>query len=52
MYSAATKFMVGHSDDNKAGASDKVQLGNFISCNGAMDKAMLTATDCVYRDAK
>ena len=52
MYSAATKFMYGHSDDSKAGTLDKVQMGNYISCSGAMDKGVLMATQCTYRETK
>jgi hypothetical protein len=51
-YSATTKFMVGHSDDSKAGTLDKVQIGNYISCSGPVDKGIMTATDCLYRDKK
>ena len=51
-YSAATKFMTGHSDDSKAGTLDKVQIGNYISCSGPVDKGIMTATDCLYRDKK
>jgi len=51
-YSATTKFMVGHSDDSKAGMLDKVQIGDYISCSGAMDKGILMATDCLYRNKK
>ena len=52
MYSASTKFMYGHSEDSKAGTLDKVKMGNFISCSGAMDKGVLMATDCIYRENK
>ena len=52
MYSKSTKFMVGHSDDNKAGSLDKIDLGNYVSCSGTMDKAVLMATNCIYRDRK
>ena len=51
-YSATTKFMTGHSDDSKAGTLDKVQIGNYISCSGPVDKGIMTATDCLYRDKK
>ena len=50
MYSATTKFMYGHSNDSKAGSLDKVQMGHYISCSGAMDKGVLMATDCIYRE--
>jgi hypothetical protein len=51
-YSATTRFMSGHSNDNKAGTLDKVQMNNFISCAGATDNGVLKATDCLYRDKK
>jgi hypothetical protein len=51
-YSAATKFMSGHSDKSTAGTLDKVQMNNFISCSGAMNNGVLMATDCLYRDKK
>ena len=50
MYTASTNFLYGHSDDNKPGMVDKVQMGNFISCAGTMSKGVLTATECVYRE--
>jgi hypothetical protein len=52
MYSASTTFMYGHSNDNKPGTLDKVQMGNYISCTGAMEKGVLMATECVYRETK
>ena len=52
MYTASTKFMYGHSEDNKPGTLDKIQMGNFVSCSGTMDKGILTATECVYRESK
>jgi hypothetical protein len=34
MYSADTKFVMGHSKDNKPGSVDQVKTSNFISCSG------------------
>jgi len=51
-FSASTKFLYGHSDDNKAGTLDKVQTGTYISCSGAMAKGAFMATECVYRETK
>jgi hypothetical protein len=52
MFSASTTFLYGHSDNNKPGTMDKVDLGNFISCSGSMSKGVLMATECVYRETK
>jgi hypothetical protein len=52
MFSASTKFMYGHSDEGKASTWGKVEVNNYISCSGTMDKAMLMATDCVFREKK
>jgi hypothetical protein len=53
LYSADTKFLLGHSKKAKGGALDQVREGNFISCSGAFnDKVQLVAKECVYRDAK
>ena len=51
MYNADTKFLYGHSNDNKPGSLDKVQQNNYISCSGPKDaKGQVTATECVYRE--
>src|ERR1700688_4855320 len=34
VFSGDTKFVYGHSADNKPGAMDQVKEGNFISCSG------------------
>ena len=53
VYDAKTKFLSGHSDDNKPGTLAQVKLSSFISCVGAFNaKDQLMATECVYRDAK
>ena len=49
MYDAKTKFLYGHSDNNKPGAVAQVKESNYISCVGAYnDKSQLMATECVY----
>jgi len=52
MYSASTKFMYGHSKDNKPGSVDQVKDGNYISCAGSVEGGHLMATECVYRETK
>jgi len=52
MYSASTKFLYGHSADNKPGSLDQVKEGNYISCAGSLEKDHLMATQCVYREAR
>ncbi len=53
MYSADTKFLYGHSNDNKPGSLDKVQENYYISCSGTMDaKVQLMATECIYRESR
>jgi len=53
MYDAKTKFLYGHSDNNKPGAVAQVKEQNYISCVGTFnDKSQLMATECVYRESK
>jgi hypothetical protein len=54
VYTSDTKFMMGHSKDNKPGSIDQVKDTNFISCSGtyAAGSVQLNATQCVYRDQK
>lgn len=52
IYSAATKFLAGHSKSSKPGSVDEVKNGNYISCIGDFNAAKLTAKECIYRDAK
>ena len=52
-YTDATKFVYGHSHDNKPGSADQVKESNYISCSGTYeDKMLLKATECVYRETK
>jgi hypothetical protein len=51
MFSAATKFLAGHTNDNKPGTIAEVKQGYFIACSGSVgDKAQFMAKECVYRD--
>src|ERR1051326_8916206 len=51
MTNSSTKFLMGHSNDNKPGAMADVKQGNFIACSGSMDdKGQFVAKECVYRD--
>ena len=54
IYNADTKFMYGHSKDNKPGSVDAVKENFFISCGGTYEagKPQLTAKECVYRETK
>ena len=53
VYNGSTKFVYGHSDNNKPGALSQVKQGNYISCAGTFDnKSQLMARECVYREEK
>ena len=53
VYSGDTKFMYGHSKDNKPGAADQVKEGYYISCSGVYNaKTQLEAKECVYRETQ
>ena len=52
VYTADTKFLYGHSKDNKPGSLDQVKEGNFISCAGTFSGVKLDAKECVYREGK
>jgi len=53
IYDAKTKFLFGHSDNNKPGAVAQVKESNYISCVGTFnEKSQLMATECVYRETK
>src|SRR6266567_1524806 len=52
IYSGDTKFLYGHSNNNKPGAADQVKEGNYISCSGTLPHldrgpAFLPETSCV-----
>ena len=54
MYDADTKFLYGHSKDNKPGSVDAVKDGFYISCGGTTmaGKPQIMAKECVYRETK
>ena len=54
MYGPDTKFLMGHSKDNKPGSVDAVKDRYYISCAGTYTagKPQLMATECVYRETK
>jgi hypothetical protein len=52
-YNPSTKFLYGHSNDNKPGSVAQVKESFYISCIAGVDsKKELTATECVYRETK
>jgi hypothetical protein len=51
-YTGDTKFLYGHSHDNKPGSLDQVKENNYISCSGTYEKTTLNAKECVYREMK
>jgi len=52
MFGSGTKFLYGHSNDNKQGSSDQVKEGNYISCSTMAEQNHLMATECVYRESR
>ena len=52
MYSAGTKFLYGHTKDNKPGSVEQVKDGNYILCAGTLEAKHLMASECVYRETK
>ncbi len=53
VFSGDTKFLYGHSKDNKPGAADQVKEGFYISCSGPYnDKMQQMATTFVYRETQ
>ena len=52
-YNSSTKFLYGHSNDNKPGSIGQIKESFYISCVAGFDsKKELTATECVYRETK
>jgi hypothetical protein len=52
-YTGETKFLYGHSHDNKPGSLDQVKENSYISCSGTYDaKPVLKAMECIYREIK
>ena len=50
MFGGETKFLYGHSTDNKPGSPDQVKEGNYISCSAMPEQSHLMAKECVYRE--
>src|SRR5215469_4359358 len=51
MINSDTKFLMGHTTDNKPGSLADIKQGYFISCTVATDaKSNLVAKQCLYRD--
>jgi hypothetical protein len=51
-FGGGTKFLYGHSNDNKPGSSGQVKEGNYISCSTMAEQNHLIATECVYRESR
>jgi hypothetical protein len=52
-YNASTKFVYGHSNDNKPGSIEQIKESFYISCAAGFNaKKELTASECVYRESK
>jgi hypothetical protein len=52
-YNSSTKFVYGHSNDNKPGSIGQIKESFYISCAAGINaKKELTATECVYRESK
>ena len=52
VYTGETKFLYGHSRNNKPGAADQVKDGNYISCAGTFEGPKLMAKECIYRERR
>ena len=51
MVNSDTKFLMGHTTDNKPGSVSEIKQGNYISCTvNTDDKGNLVAKQCLYRD--
>ncbi len=51
MFSTSTKFMMGHTTDNKPGKVSEIKKDYYISCSGDVnDKNEFMAKECLYRD--
>jgi len=51
MINSDTKFLAGHTTDNKPGKLADIKQGNYISCTVTTDeKSNLIAKQCLYRD--
>ncbi len=52
MFGSGTKFLYGHSNENKPGSWDQVKEGNYISCDTMPEQNHLMAKECVYREKR
>src|SRR4051812_3418393 len=52
-WNSATKFLYGHSQDNKPGTVEQLKASFYIDCVAGFDaKKELTARTCVYRETR
>jgi hypothetical protein len=52
-WNASTKFLYGHSRDNKPGSVEQLKASFYIDCVAGFDaKKELTARECVYRETR
>jgi hypothetical protein len=52
-WNANTKFLYGHSRDNKPGSVEQLKANFYIDCVAGFDaKKELTARECVYRETR
>ena len=52
-WNANTKFLYGHSKDNKPGSVEQLKASFYIDCVAGFDaKKELTARECVYRETR
>src|SRR5690349_2749521 len=52
VYSGSTKFNMGSSKKNTPSSVDSVKEGNYMYCGGTWNGPKLSATNCIFRDAK
>jgi hypothetical protein len=52
-WNSSTKFLYGHSRDNKPGSVDQLKASFYIDCVAGFDsKKEFTARECVYRESR
>jgi hypothetical protein len=52
-WNASTRFLYGHSKDNKPGSVEQLKATFYIDCVAGFDaKKELTARECVYRETR
>lgn len=52
-WNSSTKFLYGHSKDNKPGSVEQLKASFYIDCVAGFDaKKELTARECVYRETR